>query len=126
MINIPNRSLDPEPRFSSFATKTREAANDIADRVAGAHQVSAEVIGGQHAIGGVVRMIEDKARSIDDAVGLQANTDINSNVPEISQMVAHAARGSDAIRMMAADLAVATARLRARVAAFVGDLSSSD
>jgi len=128
--------------LKQFATKTREAANDIADRVAGAHQVSAEVIGGQQAIGGVVRLIEDKARSIDDAVGrqaatarmlaenveqaLQASTDINSNVTEISQMVAHAAQGSDAMRRMAADLAVETARLRDRVAAFVGELRSSD
>jgi methyl-accepting chemotaxis protein len=128
--------------LKQFAGKTRDAANDIAGRVAGVHQVSAEVIGGQHAIGEVVRTIEDMTRSIDDAVGqqaatarmlaenvdqaLQASTDIHTNVAEISHMVARAAQGSDALHAMATGLAVETKRLRDRVAAFVEELRSSD
>jgi methyl-accepting chemotaxis protein len=81
------------------------------------------------------------ARSIDEAVGtqaqtarllaenvdqaLQASTDINANVGEISFMVARAAEGSEAMRAMAADLTAETARLQKRVSAFVDELRLS-
>jgi methyl-accepting chemotaxis protein len=127
--------------LKQFAAKTRDAAGDIATRIAGVHQASNEVIDGQGAIGGIVRTIEDMARSIDEAVGtqaqtarllaenvdqaLQASTDINANVGEISFMVARAAEGSEAMRAMAADLTAETARLQKRVSAFVDELRLS-
>jgi methyl-accepting chemotaxis protein len=128
--------------LKQFAANTRKAAGDITDRIAGIHQTSAEVIEGQRAIGGVVRTIDDMARSIDEAIGaqaatarllaenvdqaLQAKTDINANVTEISQMVSCAAEGSDAMRTMAGDLAAETMRLRDRVGAFVAELRAAD
>jgi len=127
--------------LKQFAAKTCDAAGDIATRIAGVHQASSEVIDGQGAIGGIVRTIEDMARSIDEAVGtqaqtarllaenvdqaLQASTDINANVGEISVMVARAAEGSEAMRAMAADLTAETARLQRRVSVFVDELRLS-
>jgi methyl-accepting chemotaxis protein len=121
-----------------FAGKTGSAASEIAERVAAIRQASTDVIEGQDAIGGVVRTIEDMARSVDEAIGaqavtarmlaenvdqtLQASTDINANVTDISQMVARAAEGAKEMQAMAADLAGETARLRERVGAFVEEM----
>jgi methyl-accepting chemotaxis protein len=124
--------------LKQFAIKTQSAASDIADRVGGIHQASTQVVEGQRAIGDAVGTIRDATGAVDDAVGihgstarlladnvgqaLRASTDITANVGEISDMVAHAVQGVEAMRGMANDLGSEIARLRNRVDGFLQEL----
>lgn len=125
-----------------FALRTNDAAAEIAGRIAGVHEVSQEVIAGQGAIGTAVRIVEAVTQSIDEAVSIQAatarlfadnagqaldaSTEINANVSEISHMIDQAAQGSVAMAVMASELTAETVRLRDRVATFVSELRAND
>jgi methyl-accepting chemotaxis protein len=124
-----------------FAARTHGAAIEIGEHIGDVRIVSAEVIECQSAIDGVVHRIEDMTRSVDEAVGIQATTarlladnvaqaleassDINDNVSEISRMVADAAAGSIGMRAMADDLSRETDCLRDRVSRFVAALRAA-
>ncbi len=127
--------------LKQFATKTDEAAGEINERIGDMRQASGEVIEGQCAIEEVVHTIQAMTGSIDEAVSTQSGTahllagnvdqaveactDINGNVMEISRMGAHAAERAGEMRTMASELSSATGELRARVGLFVADLNGA-